>query len=85
MRELENIVKRVVVLKINLKLSDDKILSLLPLGKIEKKNEFLNMTLREIERKIITEVLEEEDNNKTKTAIRLGIDRGTLNRILKEK
>ncbi|MCI6032595.1 helix-turn-helix domain-containing protein [Fusobacterium varium] len=43
------------------------------------------MTLREIERKIITEVLEEEDNNKTKTAIRLGIDRGTLNRILKEK
>lgn len=85
-RELENIVKRVVVLKINLKLSDDKILSLLPLGKIEKKkNEFLNMTLREIERKIITEVLEEEDNNKTKTAIRLGIDRGTLNRILKEK
>lgn len=69
-----------------MKLSDDKILTLLPLGKIEKKkNEFLNMTLREIERKIITEVLEEEDNNKTKTAIRLGIDRGTLNRILKEK
>ena len=82
-RELENIIKRVVVLKINLKLSDDKILNLLPLGKQErKKDEFSNMTLREIEKKIVKEILEEEGNNKTKTAIRLGIDRGTLNRIL---
>ena len=82
-RELENIIKRVVVLKINLKLSDDKILSLLPLEKTKKrKNEFSNMTLREIEKKIVEEILEEESNNKTKTAIRLGIDRGTLNRIL---
>ena len=40
------------------------------------------MTLREIEKKIVEEILEEESNNKTKTAIRLGIDRGTLNRIL---
>lgn len=85
-RELENTIKRVVVLKINLKLSDDKILSLLPFGKTERrKNEFSNMTLREIEKKIVEEILEEESNNKTKTAIRLGIDRGTLNRILKEK
>ena len=82
-RELENIIKRVVVLKINLKLSDDKILNLLPFGKSERrKNEFSNMTLREIEKKIVKEILEEEGNNKTKTAIRLGIDRGTLNRIL---
>ena len=85
-RELENIIKRVVVLKINLKLSDDKILNLLPLGKQErKKDEFSNMTLREIEKKIVKEILEEEGNNKTKTAIRLGIDRGTLNRILNRK
>ena len=83
-RELENIVKRMVVLKINLKFSDNKILKLLTTENKENK-EFLfhNMTLKEIEKKIVKDILEKENQNKTKAAIKLGIDRGTLARIIK--
>lgn len=43
-----------------------------------------NETLKEIERKLIEQVLEEEDFNQTKAAKRLGINRATLWRKLKE-
>jgi transcriptional regulator, propionate catabolism operon regulatory protein len=41
-------------------------------------------TLKEIEKEIIQMVLEEENQNQTKTAVRLGINRATLWRKLKE-
>lgn len=45
----------------------------------------LQGTLEEIERKIIKQVLKKENNNQTKTAARLGINRSTLWRKLQDK
>lgn len=82
-RELKNILKRIVILKIILKLPDNKILEQFKVNENLKVNtEFSNMTLYEMERNIILKTLEEENGNKAKTAIRLGIDRGKINRIL---
>ncbi|MBR8700895.1 Anaerobic nitric oxide reductase transcription regulator NorR [Fusobacterium sp. DD29] len=82
-RELENFIKRIVVLKSKLGLSDREILNLLPLNEEDKKiKSYDNLTLREIEQQIVEEILREEGNNKTRAAVRLGIDRGTLGRIL---
>ncbi|WJH31957.1 winged helix-turn-helix transcriptional regulator [Paenibacillus sp. CC-CFT742] len=44
----------------------------------------LNGTLKEIEKEIIQHVLQEENNNQSKAADRLGINRATLWRKLKE-
>ncbi|WP_413380950.1 PrpR N-terminal domain-containing protein [Alkalihalobacillus sp. 1P02AB] len=49
----------------------------------EKFNQPIQGTLKEIETKIILQVLKEEDNNQTKAAERLGINRATLWRKLK--
>ena len=82
-RELENFIKRIVVLKSKLGLSDREILNLLPLNEEDRKIKcYVNLTLREIEQQIVQEILREEGNNKTRAAVRLGIDRGTLARIL---
>lgn len=55
------------------------------LNKLESKdNEFLQGTLVEIEKRIIDTVMEEEQYNQTKVAERLGINRTTLWRKLKQ-
>ena len=84
-RELKNLLKRIVILKAMLKLSNDKILAQLKVKEnVEINTEFSNMTLYEIEKNIILKTLEEENGNKAKTSIRLGIDRGKIDRILKK-
>ena len=84
-RELKNLLKRIVILKTMLKLSNDKILTQLKVKEnIEINTEFSNMTLYEIEKNIILKTLEEEKGNKAKASIRLGIDRGKIDRILKK-
>lgn len=84
-RELKNLLKRIVVLKTMLKLPDNKILEQFKAKEnIEINTEFSNMTLYEIEKNIILKILEEENGNKAKTSIRLGIDRGKIDRILKK-
>lgn len=84
-RELKNLLKRTVVLKIMLKLSDNKILEQFKIKENLKINpEFSNMTLYEIEKNIILKTLEEENGNKAKASIKLGIDRGKIDRILKK-
>ena len=68
-----------------LKLSNDKILSQFKIKEnIEVNTEFSNMTLYEIEKNIILKTLQEENGNKSKASIRLGIDRGKIDRILKK-
>ncbi|OAS87783.1 MULTISPECIES: sigma-54-dependent Fis family transcriptional regulator [Metabacillus] len=47
-------------------------------------NEFLTGTLDEIEKRIILKIMEEENHNQTKVAERLGINRSTLWRKLKQ-
>ena len=85
-RELKNLLKRIVILKTMLKLSNDKILTQLKVKEnIEINTEFSNMTLYEIEKNIILKTLEEEKGNKAKASIRLGIDRGKIDRILKKQ
>ena len=44
----------------------------------------LNGTLKEIEKEVIQRVLQEENNNQSKAAERLGINRATLWRKLKD-
>ena len=46
--------------------------------------EFLHGTLDEIEKRIIDAIMEEEQFNQTKVAERLGINRSTLWRKLKQ-
>lgn len=52
---------------------------------ISECNNFLSGTLEEIEERIIRQVLEEEGDNRTKAAKRLGINRSTLWRKLNRK
>lgn len=84
-RELKNIIKKIVILKIMLKLSDSKIFEQFKIKENIKENtDFSNMTLYEIEKNIILKTLEAENGNKAKASIRLGIDRGKIDRILKK-
>lgn len=53
-------------------------------NKTVKDNDFLTGTLEEIEKRIIKQVLEEENHHQTKAAERLGINRSTLWRKLKQ-
>lgn len=84
-RELKNIIKQIIILKTRLNYSDNKILNFLKKDefKEEIKIDFEGMTLKEIEQTVILNVLNQEKGNKTKTAARLGIDRGKVSRILK--
>ncbi|MDR2077183.1 MAG: sigma-54 dependent transcriptional regulator [Desulfovibrio sp.] len=80
-RELENAVERAVVLLMGNYVSERE----LPPNILESGREdaapgqsFRNMTLEEIERRIILETLEEAGGNKSEAARRLGINRKTL-------
>lgn len=53
-------------------------------NKAVKDNDFLTGTLEEIEKRIIKQVMEEENHHQTKAAERLGINRSTLWRKLKQ-
>lgn len=84
-RELKNLLKRIVIFKIILKLSNNEILSQFKVKeKIKINSEFSSMTLYEIEKNIILKTLKEENGNKAKASLRLGIDRGKIDRLLKK-
>lgn len=84
-RELENIVQRIVLLAESPTVKYDDIkLFLTDLNKKERKLSFLQGSLNEIKKNIVLEILSQENNNKSKTAKRLKIDRGTLDRIISE-
>lgn len=82
-RELENIVQRIILLAENptVKYKDIELF----LTDIHKKNKDISIfsgNLNDIKKKIILEILSQENNNKSKAAKRLEIDRGTLDRII---
>lgn len=82
-RELENIVQRIILLAENptVKYKDIELF----LTDIHKKNKDISIfsgSLNDIKKKIILEILSQENNNKSKAAKRLEIDRGTLDRII---
>lgn len=88
-RELKNLIKKIVILKTSLNFSTKQIIENITHQKnySKEKNEifpFENLKLKDIEKNIVSKILELENGNKSKTAIRLGIDRGKINRILKE-
>lgn len=82
-RELENIVQRIILLAENPTVKYKEIE--LFLTDIHKKNKDISIfsgSLNDIKKKIILEILSQENNNKSKAAKRLEIDRGTLDRII---
>lgn len=84
-RELENIVQRIILLAENSIVKyEDVELFLTDINKKEKSrnSSIFHGTLNEIKKKIVLEILSQEKNNKSKTAKRLEIDRGTLDRII---
>lgn len=82
-RELENIVQRIMLLADSpiVKYKDIE-LFLTDINKKNKTISIFNGSLNEIKKKIVLEILSQENNNKSKTAKRLEIDRGTLDRII---
>ena len=79
-RELQNFVEKCVAVSKDNYITKDK-LSIFNDNFFIKK-EANNMTLREIEKKIINDLLEKNNHNKSVVAKILDIDRGTLNRKL---
>lgn len=91
-RELINIVQRFLILLDRTMLNDpvyltklirdciEKTIILLPKMMFFEKKESLQETLEEVERKIISQVLKEENNDKTRVSRRLGLSRATLYR-----
>jgi transcriptional regulator with PAS, ATPase and Fis domain len=86
-RELENVIERAVALSQTslIQLSD------LPPALVERPSEDIlraaaarRMTLADLERVYILQVLDEEEGNKTRASQRLGLDRKTLYRKLEE-
>lgn len=85
-RELQNVLEKIVVISKSgvAKFDDVEFV----LNQLQRKNDYsnedgvYNLTIEEIEKKVILRVLEEEKYNKSKTAQRLGINRSTLNRKL---
>lgn len=83
-RELRNVIEKITVITQDGISSYDKVYPVL--RKLEKNNVQMayDGTLIDIEKRIIKKVLEEENNNKSKTAERLGITRNTLKKKLSE-
>lgn len=90
-RELKSILKKYLLYKEKLSYSDEKIIeiisnskntNLINRDKIKNKID-KNITFREIQAEIISEILIEEKGNKSRVARRLNIDRQTIDRILK--
>lgn len=88
-RELQNIIERILVMKQNdclLNYEQESFVKGCLINRSNKKSNVddidLSQSLNNIEKQIIKKVLEEEDYNKTKAAQRLGINRTTINRKL---
>ncbi|MDR2744788.1 MAG: sigma-54 dependent transcriptional regulator [Desulfovibrio sp.] len=80
-RELENTVERAVVLLMGEYVSERELPSAIAEcgdGDCPRRTDFSGMTLEEIERIIVTEVVENAGGNKSEAARRLGITRKTL-------
>ena len=80
-RELENAVERAVVLLVGEYVSERELPPVLKEqveGEYGPRSDFSDMTLEEIERVIVTEVVENVGGNKSEAARRLGITRKTL-------
>jgi len=89
-RELQNAVEKLNVIGMNRPLNDNDLKEVLESGYSMAgggacvNDAFLHGSLEDIEMKVITQVLEEEGYNKTRTADRLKINRSTLNRKLQK-
>ncbi|MCG8483810.1 MAG: sigma 54-interacting transcriptional regulator [Clostridia bacterium] len=86
-RELQNIVEKISVIceaRIATKDTCRFVFDVIKTQKMQMNTgeDIYSGTLKDIERKIIEKILKEENYNKTKTARRLGIDRGTICRKL---
>ncbi|MCK5799985.1 MAG: sigma-54-dependent Fis family transcriptional regulator, partial [Deltaproteobacteria bacterium] len=86
-RELENVIERAVALSMGSRIE----LGDLPPALLERPSQDLvkaaaarDMSLADLERAYILQVLDEEDGNKTRASQRLGLDRKTLYRKLEE-
>ncbi|WP_026894695.1 sigma-54-dependent Fis family transcriptional regulator [Clostridiisalibacter paucivorans] len=87
-RELQNVIEKISVISdTNIAKKEDLDIIIRELcsegDNIEHQDVLLQGTLKDIEKRILIKVLKEENYNKTKAAMRLGIDRGTINRKLK--
>ena len=85
-RELENCIERAVILSPNTVISPDD-LSLGLLGhkaETETLKSMESLTLKELEKRYIMEILEQYDWNQAKVAKKLGIGRNTLWRKIKQ-
>lgn len=80
-RELENMIQRLIVMTDSNTIKVPDLPSLLRFSAPAKKD--LNRTLEEVEAEYIKNVLQHVNNNKTKAATILGIDRKTLRNKLK--
>ncbi len=85
-RELENIVERMVVLAKGDKIDVEDIPENIRLAKENRLSfkEKVYQTKAQIERELVIKVLQESDGNRTKAAKALGIDRKTLLKKIKE-
>lgn len=81
-RELENVIQRLVVMTDNELIDTPDLPSLMRFSALRGTG--LNRTLAEVEAKYIRNVLESVDDNKTKAAEILGVDRKTLREKLKK-
>ncbi len=86
-RELENVIERAVALSMGSRIE----LGDLPPALLERPSQDLvkaaaarDMSLADLERAYILQILDEEDGNKTRASQRLGLDRKTLYRKLEE-
>lgn len=81
---LKSIIKQIAFIEKDYVIHGDTIQNVLANSKIPLDIISMDGTLREIEKKIIKYVLVEENNNQSRTAERLGINRATLWRKLKD-
>lgn len=84
-RELKNVIERIVISTHDGKVSAEEVKAMVEDLQVcdaqPKTGIVLEGTLNEIKKRVVRQVLAEEGFNKSKTAKRLGIDRGTIERM----
>jgi DNA-binding NtrC family response regulator len=83
-RELANTIERLLILSPGPEIGVDDLPENIRLGKITSRVDEASLTLAEVERRHIEQVLRSVGGHRAAAARRLGIDRNTLNRKLKE-
>jgi DNA-binding NtrC family response regulator len=83
-RELANTIERLMILAPRPVIDVEDLPESLRSGRAPADRDDLGLSLEDVERRHILRVLESTDGNRTVAARRLGLDRGTLNRKLKQ-